>query len=82
MKGLTGLFSTEMDRKALLATKLLLLGQYKMSFEPKYAFLRETYLICAGVLFSLGGASPMSWNYDDELENDIAKRSMPQVHYF
>ena len=39
------------------------------------------FLLCPGVLFSLAGASPTLWSYDDELDNDIAKRSMPQVHY-
>ena len=34
----------------------------------------------AGILFSLGGVSPMSWNFEDEL--DIGKRSMPQVYQF
>merc|ERR1712226_1483451 len=33
-------------------------------------------LLLIGILFSLGGVSPMSWNFEDEL--DIGKRSMPQ----
>merc|ERR1712130_1046894 len=47
---------------------------WKAAMDQKV--LLATKLLLLGVLFSLGGASPISWNYDDEL--DVAKRSMPQ----
>jgi len=43
---------------------------------PDHKAPLATKLLLLGVLFSLCGASPMSWNFDDEL--DVAKRSMPQ----
>merc|ERR1712061_77986 len=50
------------------------LHKKKQAMDGKALLTAKLLLI--GILFSLGGVSPMSWNFEDEL--DIGKRSMPQ----